>query len=381
LSNRSETEIGIIGGGLAGLFSAIVLAKKGHQVALFEKKEYPFHRVCGEYISTEVSPLLEHLGLFPHQFKPSQISRVMISSSLGSTLKSPLAMGGFGISRYSLDQYWAHIAQELGVQLFTGISVENYQFEKDNFQLQLSGEKTFSVRTLIAAYGKRSKLDLLKNRSFTTKRSPYVGVKYHIRMPFPADLIALHNFPGGYCGLSAIEDGKLNLCYLAGREGLRAAGNIEQFEHRVLQQNPYLKEVWEKAEFLFEKPEVINEISFAPRSPVEDHALMVGDTAGLITPLCGNGMAIAIHSAWLAANLSSKHLKGELNREALEQQYAREWGKRFSTRLMAGRNLQKLFGERFTTDLAIRLFGAMPVLTRKLISLTHGKTLDPCASI
>ena len=43
----------IIGGGLAGLCLAIQLAKNGHKIILFEKNQYPFHKVCGEYISME----------------------------------------------------------------------------------------------------------------------------------------------------------------------------------------------------------------------------------------------------------------------------------------------------------------------------------------
>ena len=67
-------------------------------------------------------------------------------------------------------------------------------------------------------------------------------------------------------------------------------------ERQVLLKNPHLKRIFSEADFVFGRPEVINEISFETKDPVENHILMAGDAAGMITPVCGNGMAIAIHS-------------------------------------------------------------------------------------
>ena len=53
----------IAGGGLAGLALSIQLGKAGHRVALFEKERYPYHKVCGEYISLESWNFLQELGL------------------------------------------------------------------------------------------------------------------------------------------------------------------------------------------------------------------------------------------------------------------------------------------------------------------------------
>ena len=52
------------------------------------------------------------------------------------------------------------------------------------------------------------------------------------------------------------------------------------------------------------------------------HILMTGDAAGMITPLCGNGMAMAIHSAKIVSDLIIKHTRQEkFSRGQLEQQY------------------------------------------------------------
>ena len=102
-----------------------------------------------------------------------------------------------------------------------------------------------------------------------------------------------------------------------------------------------------EAEFLYAQPEVINEISFAPKQPVEQHVLMCGDAAGLITPLCGNGMAMALHGAALAANAATHRIlaAGRSKPAALGNQPTPAPGKQhFGARLRVGRAVQRLFG-------------------------------------
>ena len=210
-------------------------------------------------------------------------------------------------------------------------------------------------------------------RSFIAKRSPYVGIKYHIKRDHPADLIALHNFSGGYCGLSNIEDGKTNLCYLTHRDNLRKHGNIETMETEVLHKNPLLKSILMESDFLFTKPEVINEISFETKLPVENHVLMTGDAAGMITPLCGNGMAMAIRSASLAGDLILRYCNEKtFTRSDLEKQYAYAWRKYFASRLWRGRQVQRLFGNEAASNLALKLVIYSRPIANAIIRGTHG---------
>ena len=73
-------DVAIIGGGLAGLVNAILLKKAGLSIILFEEKSYPFHRVCGEYISNEVVPFLRTHDLFPDELEPAIISKFHLTS-------------------------------------------------------------------------------------------------------------------------------------------------------------------------------------------------------------------------------------------------------------------------------------------------------------
>ena len=275
----------IIGGGLAGLSAAIQLARAGLKVQLLEKHHFPLHKVCGEYVSNEVRPFLESIGAFPAEHKPALINRFRLSSVGGKSVSLPLELGGFGISRYCLDDFLAKKAEEAGAIISQGAHVLEAERKKAYFKIYLKGGEVLKSKLLIGAWGKRSRLDKLLERPFMGQRSDFIGVKYHIKADLPDDEVALHNFPGGYCGVSKIEEGKWNLCYLGSRSRLRHWGSIEAMEAGDLQQNPHLKKILQEATFLYEKPLVINEISFKQKQAVQDGVLMAGDAAGLITPL------------------------------------------------------------------------------------------------
>lgn len=366
------TDVAIIGGGLAGLINAILLSRNGLSVVLFEKRNYPSHKVCGEYISNEVLPFLIRNDLFPKDAEVSRLNKFMLSSTNGKYSTLDLDMGGFGISRYSLDHFLYKKAIEAGVDCKTDTSVENVEFLDDHFEVKFRRELLQS-KLVIGAFGKRTNLDKKLNRKFIAARSPYIGVKYHIKTEFPRDTIALHNFKDGYCGISKVENDIYNLCYLSRRENLKKSEDISAMEKNVLGKNPFLKSIFDNSEFIFDKPLVINEISFAKKAPVENHILMSGDSAGMITPLCGNGMAMAIHSASILSGLiSSRWNKGQFDRNKLEKEYARFWNNKFSLRLSMGRKIQSLFGSESTSNLAVGLTKIKPI-GRIIVSLTHGK--------
>ncbi len=365
-------QIVIIGGGLAGLIAANYLSKAGCSVTLIEKKMYPFHRVCGEYISNETVPFLTSLGVFPEKFAPPAITKFQLTSVNGKRAQLPLDLGGFGISRYTFDDFLYQQATQRGVVFHLLTEVEQVDFADETFVIKTS-QRTFVADVVIGSFGKRSRLDITLDRGFVKKRSPYVGVKYHIRCDEPGDLISLHNFKDGYCGISQVEDQKFTLCYLSHRDPLKKYGSIEALEETVLYKNPFLKSLFLHSEFLFEKPEVINEISFETKAPVENHILMAGDAAGMITPLCGNGMAMAIHSAKVLSELIVQFDRNELTRAQLEHTYANRWKKLFASRLWAGRQIQKLFGNEWTSNLAVNLMRKSKSLSNLIIKNTHGQ--------
>ncbi len=292
-------------------------------------------------------------------------------------LTAELPLGGFGISRYVLDEALAMIAKREGVVIAEGVKVNEILFIDEGFIID-SSLKAFKARVACGTYGKRSNIDVKWKRAFAgaakNKLNNYLAVKYHITSDFDPSTIALHNFHQGYCGIVKIDGNRYCLCYLTTADNLQKCnGSIEELEVRILGQNPYLNKILKEGERLYKTPLTISQVSFDKKTQVEDHVLMIGDAAGMITPLCGNGMSMALHGSKIAANQVTQFLTGMISREKMEQEYASRWRQQFAKRLKMGRRIQRLFGRSSLTPLFINIARRFPSLTRYLIRQTHGK--------
>jgi flavin-dependent dehydrogenase len=378
---KSAYDIIIVGGGLAGLTASILLSKNNYNVLVIEKNKYPFHKVCGEYVSNEVLEFFESIGLFPFKLGASKISRLRISDPSGKSIFAPLDLGGFGISRYRLDEAMQQLAIKNNVQILDNTKVIDVDFSEDHFFLKTNRQENFSSKLIIGGYGKRDSLDKILQRNFIQSHTRYMAVKYHVKTDYPVDEIGLDNFNGGYCGISKIEDDLYNICYLYRRNNNFRFTSMQELEEKVLFKNPLIKKIFSKSQFIFEEPKVINEISFTKKSTVENHVLMCGDAAGLITPLCGNGMAMSIHAAKLLSEeilhsgiLHTKQITAN-QRTVLEDNYTKKWNMHFKKRLMLGRAIQSVFGNPMLTQISLRMIHSVASLERWLIRGTHGKSI------
>ena len=365
----------VIGGGLAGLTSAIHLAKAKFKVLLIEKNDYPKHKVCGEYISNEVLPYLEYLGFNPFEFGAKKISNFELTTHNNKSIKANLPLGGFGMSRYEMDFQLYKLALKKGVEVLKD-TVVDVNFEANNFNVETKSNQQLQSKIVVGSFGKRSNLDVKFQRKFITRKSPYLGVKIHVSGDFPEDKVALHNFKGGYCGVSKVENDHINLCYITDFEAFKTYKDIDAFQDEVLFKNSALKEIFNTTESQFEQPLTISQISFETKNPVENHIIMCGDTAGMIHPLCGNGMGMAIRSAQLASQLIIDYLQGKIEtRETLESEYAKRWKKTFNLRLKAGHTIAYLFRQDWLAPKLLSLLSWFPFLIPQIIKMTHGKPM------
>lgn len=369
----------IVGGGLAGLTSAIHLSKSGIKLLLIEKQPYPFHKVCGEYVSNEVLSYLISLGFDPFQYDAKKIERLILSTPSGKFIESKLDLGGFGLSRYTMDNELYKLAMLNGAFMLNDVVTEiNFN---SSYTVITKSEKVFQAKVVLGAFGKRSNLDIKLNRNFIQKESPFLAVKAHYKGVYPEDLVGLHHFEGGYCGVSNIEKNKINICYIADYKIFKRYKNTDEFEAHVVRKNVFLKEIFAKSELTFEKPLAISQISFDKKSAVENHILMCGDSAGLIHPLCGNGMGMAIHSAQIASNLIIQFLSEQISREKLDETYQLQWNESFKSRLQFGRYLANLFRMNRFSEVSMSLLKLAPMALNPIIRLTHGKPIKEFSTI
>lgn len=371
---NKNPDVIIIGGGLAGLTAALHLSKKGLKVTLIEKYSYPRHKVCGEYLSNEVLPYLDWLDLNIIQLHPTNINKLKFTHQNGKTANADLPLGGLGISRYSLDNSLYLKAIAMGCTVIKA-TVTAVTFHVDRFTV-ITENQILIAEIVLGAFGKRSNMDQVLARNFISKPAPWLAVKGHYSGEFPNDVVALHNFKGGYCGITKVENNTINLCYLADLKSFKKYRNIAEFEQNVLYKNRHIKSFFEKSTLLFEKPITISQISFDRKPIIENHILMIGDAAGLIHPLCGNGMAMAMHSAKISSELIVDYYTGKIvSRKLLEKKFTQQWKQNFGKRLSIGNLLATALQHQTITTLVIRIATMFPSLLPLIIKLTHGKPI------
>ena len=255
-------------------------------------------------------------------------------------------------------------------------TVTEVSFHDNIFTVETQTGTHFQAPIVVGAFGKRSLLDKKLERKFINERTAWMAVKGHYEYDYPVNRVGLHTFDGGYCGLSKTESGSVNACYLATVPSFKNAGSLEAHRKTVVSSNPILKEFFAKAKPLFDAPLTISQISFASKPPVENHIFMVGDSAGLIHPLCGNGMAMAIHGAKIFCELYLQASKEEpLNRADLERAYEKQWSATFSNRLRVGSWVQEILMRPGWASIGYQVVRKAPMLLKKIIQQTHGQPI------
>ena len=389
------SDVAVVGGGPAGCSAAIHLARRGARVVLLEARAYPHDKLCGEFLSPECAGLLDGLGLTPARqaLGPAAIDTVYLSAPGGAAWHTPLPGTALGLSRRALDQALALRTQALGVDLRTGVSVTRIDGDLGHgFALRVTGGagEPLRARAVIAAHGRRGALDRALNRRFLQRPAAFVALKAHFAGPPLPGRIELHGFEGGYCGMSEIERGAAphgrvtNVCLLVREAVFRRAAEagpekVPAFIRWMRGQNPRLDEWFTQATLLDERWLSIAQVPFGPKRPVVAQVLMAGDSAGLITPLAGDGIAMALRGGQMAAGRVLAYLAGQQSAAELCQGYARDWQREFGARVRLGRLLQTFLLRPRLLGLGLRLLGAAPALGEYLVRHTR-ETGDEAAS-
>lgn len=278
-------DVAIIGAGPAGSTLAAILARAGRSVALYDRDTFPRDKVCGEFLSYDALPILEAFGIRLDDAPAIGRCRVIGRHRM---LEFEFPHAGRGVSRRLLDGLLFDFAVQSGAQPFTGTNVTSL--------------RDLDAHVIVGAWGRWGRFDTQLRRAFVRDRTHRnFGFKRHYRGPSDGT-IDLYSFARGYLGVSAIEGGETNICGLVHASRLRAhKGGWDAFVQEIRAEEPALEGMYGRyvpaqEQFLSSEP-----VIFRARSAVEDGMVMIGDASGVIDPLTGNGMAMAMQSAVLAS--------------------------------------------------------------------------------
>jgi flavin-dependent dehydrogenase len=306
-----QTEVLIVGGGVAGCAAAIALARKGQSVTLIEREPTPRHKVCGEFLSGEALEDLHALGINVASLGAVPIDNVRLAAARRAA-EAPLPFPAASLTRKALDTALIAEAIAAGVRLEQGRSVQALVRSTDDaWQATLDDGTTREAPTIFLATGKHD----LRGHARPDDPHRWVAFKMYFRLaPAQAAELAraseLMLYPGGYGGIQPVEDGIANLCCVIQQRFLPRGGHPWQnFLAKMQQDCPHLAMRLAGAEPLLDRPIAITHIPYGYlRSTTEDGLYCIGDQAAVIPSFTGDGISIALHTARcaVAAYLSAE---------------------------------------------------------------------------
>jgi flavin-dependent dehydrogenase len=299
----------VVGGGPAGASAAARLAAAGRRVVLVERESGPHHKVCGEFVSAEAARYIAGLGVDLAALGAAPIDAVrLVSGSRVATARLPFP--AFGLSRRRLDEALLARAGALGAALRRGIAVRAVEPHGAGVRVRLDGE-TLEAPSVFLATGKHDLRGWVRRESAD---DDLIGFKMHFALA-PAQAASLRGhvelvlFAGGYAGLQLVEDGDANLCLLLRRGRFRRFGRRwpDLLAH-LLDSCPHLAERlagstprWHRPLAIFRLPYGYLDRRGAGDDIWRDRVWRLGDQAAVTPSFTGDGMAMALHGARLAA--------------------------------------------------------------------------------
>lgn len=391
----------IAGGGPSGACAATLLAEAGVRVLVLEEKRMPRHKVCGEFITSESFPTLSRLQVKERLLDAGaqDLTLLRLVASSGRIVETPIAdmsragASALSLSRASLDLILLERAREAGAECLEGVVVKQCLYEDEMpcgveaMTLSDGRETVFNASIIIDASGRNSRLMVRRNERAGGKRgSRLYALKAHFEnVSEITDQVELYFFPQGYGGLSRIENGLVNLCFITNERAIKAAeGDQLKVVKQTVMENRLARERLDSArvagKWLSAGP-----LTFGTRRLSQNGVLALGDASGMIDPFTGTGIQIALRTGEMAADAVVEALgsvkesrKSESffsNHRSLIDRvidlYRTRYGKEFGKRMKVAEVLRNAAFSPTTANYLATLLGGLPWVARRVLKATR----------
>jgi flavin-dependent dehydrogenase len=393
VNNHFDYDVIVAGGGPAGASAAIHLTMGGARVLLVEQKKFPRPKLCGEFISPECLPHFEQLGVAEQMFaaNPSRLTETVFYARRGQSVSVPsswFGAGGFalGLSRAEMDERLLRRASEAGAKVLENAQVVDLIMDQRRVKgvtvKHCAKETSYSAPITIDATGRaRSVARRVSGSQNQTAqhRAGLVAFKAHLTDAKVAPgTCEIYFYRGGYGGLSSIENGLSNLCFIASAQAVRECGaDAERVMREVICRNRRAADTLEQARSI--SPWLAVTLDGFGRHAVTPAPglLSIGDAASFIDPFTGSGMLMAFESGELAANVIGDCIRGD-NSDAsvigLAARYQKAYRTRFDSRLRICSLIRRAAFVPGLAQMAIAVFGASERLRRRVSRATRSST-------
>lgn len=390
-------DVVVAGGGPAGTSAAIHLATCGARVALVEQKRFPREKLCGEFISPECLKHFERLGVARSMSEAggAELAETVFYSERGHRVSVPSAwfnpeqkLCALGLSRAEMDARLLERARAAGAHVFEETQANGLLLEKGSVRgvrLKSVEGNTLALSSLVAidatgragALARRVRVD--SPQPARKSRARLVAFKAHLKNTcVQSGHCEIYFYGGGYGGLSSVEGGLSNLCFIARARDVREKGSDPvKVMREVVCRNERARQTLSAAVAESEWLSVALD-GFGRRATVPAEGLLaIGDAASFIDPFTGSGMLMALESGEIAADVIAMHLSA-LRRggsfRPLAREYEAIYRARFGARLRLCSLLRRAAFVPGLAAAAIRLFGSSERLRRRMARATRQET-------
>ena len=357
LNSDLQFDLAIVGGGPAGTSCAITAARLGASVGLFEAKDFPRHRVCGEFVSAEslhvLAGLLQDGSAAAKVLQAAPVidrTRLLLGQRM---IEAPVAPPALSISRYDLDAALWAAACRAGAVAYPNCEVAGIDGDGP-FSLRTSAG-TFTAKAMVVAAGRWSQFTADRTVAAGPK---WIGLKAHFQEPWAESCTDLYFFPHGYCGVQPVTAGVVNACAMVRSDRATSLEEVFRLHPKLALRASHWSAIMQ--------PVITAPLIYRPPQPVRGNTIFVGDAAAFIDPFAGDGISIALRGGSLAAQCICKFLMGPAELSEAVNLYEQEYWQQFAPLLSAASRVRYLLNVA-----AVRAVGCLRVAAVAGIGSVH----------